>query len=340
MPDEVIESYYLETQQGLFFAVKGWEHPPDRYLAVLRYAPDPVSGSRKKGDMLYRRLYRFAEQEEFIRKTCPEYIAYDPIFRAVLQSVPRSLVRQVYDPRLRLRQKASAPLNPIDVDAGAFTKLLKEAAEVSSRAIGISGSLLIGLETDHSDLDISVFGMENCRRVHKSLGQLLESGSVPDLRRLDKKGIEDLYQERSPDARMDFSEFAAAEQNKVFQGSFRGRPYFIRFIKHAGEMEHTYGDIRYTPLGRASITARAADDRDAIFTPCRYLLEDVQTLEGLESEVSEVVSFRGRFCEQAQKGDRVEAAGTLERLVNLKEEIRYRLLLGTSPDDFLLRSHG
>jgi uncharacterized protein len=337
MPDAVIESYYLETQQGLFFAVKGWEHPLDRYLAVLRYAPDPVNGSRKKGDRLFRRFYHFGEQEEFIRKFCPECIAYDPIFQAVLQSVPRSLVRQVYDPRLHLQQRASAPLKPIHRDAAAFTNLLMEAGQVSSSALGISGSLLIGLETDESDLDISVFGVENCRKVYGSLGRLLDSAAVPELRRLDSEGIEDLYGQRSPDTRMDFSEFAAAEQNKVFQGSFRGRPYFIRFIKEPNEMAQKYGDVRYTPLGRASITAWVADDRDAIFTPCRYALENSHTLEGLESEIAEVVSFRGRFCRQAQKGDRVEAAGTLERLENFKGEIRHRLLLGTSADDFLLR---
>ena len=45
---EVVESFYLETMEGLFFAVKGLEHPPDRWIAVLRYAPDPERGSREK----------------------------------------------------------------------------------------------------------------------------------------------------------------------------------------------------------------------------------------------------------------------------------------------------
>jgi predicted nucleotidyltransferase len=120
----------------------------------------------------------------------------------------------------------------------------------------------------------------------------------------------------------------------VNQGLFRQRTYFVRFVKEAHEICEIYGHLRYTPQGRGVITASIADDQEAIFTPCRYPLSNVRILEGPQlPDLNEIVSFRGRFCEQAHTGDSVMAAGTLERIENNQGDIRHRLLLGNSPED-------
>ncbi len=335
---EAIESYYLETQEGLFFAVKGLEHPPDRWIGVLRYAPDPGKGERKKGEVRYRRLYHFAEQEELLRSLYPQYLAYDPVFHATMQSVLGSRIRQIYDPRVRLKEMgSSAAASEIEKDAVSFAGLLQKCSGVPSSAIGISGSLLIGLHTERSDLDISVFGTENCRKIYEGLGCLLSSDSADGPRRLDIKGIEELHSQRAVDTNISFNEFVELEKNKVCQGSFHRRPYFIRFIREAHEWTQIYGSVRYTPIGRARITAKICDDREAIFTPCRYVLSDVHVLEGPPLFVSEIVSFRGRFCEQAWVGQSVMAEGTLESVETSRGEIKCRLLLGNSPEDVMAR---
>jgi len=340
-PDElfarVIESYYLETQEGLFFAVKGMEHPPDRVIAVLRYAPDPEPGGRVKGGKSYRRLYRFAEQERLMRTTYPHYLAYDPVFRTTLQSVPRSLVQRIYDPRQRLQELMPAAAGKgIEGDAAAFAGLLEKEAAVPSSALGITGSLLIGLHTELSDLDIAVFGAESCRRAHQGLRRLLD-GQSGELRRLDARGMEALYAQRVVDTRMAFGQFVDLEERKVNQGCFRRRTYFIRFIKEAREASEMYGRFGYTPLGRTTITAVIADDQEAIFTPCRYLVSDVRSREGASVQnLNEIVSFRGRFCEQAQTGESVMAAGTLERVQNSRGDAWHRLLLGNSAEDTMV----
>jgi|GEM_PF-114541 len=334
---EVIESYYLESDEGLFFAVKGLEHPPDRCIGVLRYAPDAEHGDRKKDEMRYRRLYHFAEQEDLLRSLYPQYLAYDAVFHATLQSVPQSRVRRVYDPRVRLLEMAAgAAASGIESDAVSFAGLLQESAGVPPSAIGISGSLLIGLHTEHSDLDFSVFGTENCRTIYEALGSLLRSDFADGPRRLEINAIKELYHQRETDTHVYFDKFVDVEKNKVCQGSFHRRPYFIRFIKEAHEWSPIYGSVRYTPLGRTKITAKIHDDQEAIFTPCKYVLSDVNVLEGPPLFVREIVSFRGRFCEQARTEQSVTAAGTLESVENIRGEIKYRLLLGSSPEDMMV----
>jgi uncharacterized protein len=334
---DVVESYYLETRDGLFFAVKGLVHPPDRFVAVVRYAPDPEIGERKKGDILYRRLYHFDEQERLLQSSFPQYIAYDPMFQTTLQSVPRSSVRRIHDPHARLQELTKAAIaGTLEDDAVAFTGLLQKAAGVPLSAIGVTGSLLIGLHNDSSDLDLAVFGMENCRQVYQALGALLDSGLFSELRRLDANGIEELYRQRVSDTRMEFREFADLEKNKICQGSYRNRPYFVRFIKNVHEAGERYADFRYQTIGRATISATIADDQDAIFTPCRYKLSHVRNLDGPNPGLDEIVSFRGRFCEQARTGEFVRASGMVERIESPEGKIRHRLLLGNSPDDTMV----
>ncbi len=335
--DEVIESYYLETQEGLFFAVKGLEHPPDRLISVLRYAPDPIKGDRKRRGIAYRRLYHFGEQEQFLQSFYPHFLAYDPVFQTTLQSVPKSLIRRVYDPVARLQEMSQDKLaTTAEEEAVAFAALLQKQSGVPLSDIGISGSLLIGLHTEHSDLDISVIGSQSCKRIYRTLRRLLNDRSMEDLSRFEMDGIEELYNQRVADTNIPFDQFVCLERNKVCQGTFRRRPYFVRFIRKSIEGGTQYGSVQYIPLGRAKIAAAVADDSEAIFTPCRYTLKDVQILAGPPAPVSEIVSFRGRFCEQARSGETIHAAGLVERIESKQGEIRYRLLLGNSAHDTMV----
>ncbi len=336
--NEVFESFYLETRDGLVFAVKGHEHPPDRWIGVLRYVPDSNYGDRIRNEQAYRRLYGFAEQEERLQKDFPQYLSYDPVFQTRLQSVPRLLTRRIYDPRLRLFELIQAQKRTsIEEDAVDFADLLRKEAGIPSYCIGITGSLLIGLNTDNSDLDIAVFGAHNSVAVYLALRKLVESKSCKELSRLDPKKMEDLYRERSADTEMAFYQFEKLERGKVNQGVFRDRTYFIRFIKEPGEIGYVYGDQSYQKLGRATIRALVSDDREAIFTPCRYLLSRVHSLQGPSlPDLAEIVSFRGRFCQQARVGDCVIATGSLERVQHRSGTVWHRLLLGGSREDTML----
>jgi uncharacterized protein len=334
MPVPVTESWYLETNDGLFFAVKGYEHPPDRWIGVLRYAPDPENGDRKKDGVSYRRLYHFAEQEQWILNHNPQYLAFDSFFQTTLQSVPRSMVQLVYDPSLRFCELMQQRVrNAVEENAMDFLHRLQKEAEVLPSCLGITGSLLIGLETENSDLDVAVFGEQSSRSVHRALHRMFDADSESDVVRLDRQGMKELYAQRVVDTRMPFDEFVRLEERKVNQGSFRKRPYFIRFVKALPDAESSYGRKQYTALGRATITASIANDQDAIFTPCRYFLSNVRSLDNpLPAKLNEIVSFRGRFCEQALEGEPVMASGVLER-VQEDQEVHHRLLLGNFAED-------
>ena len=64
-------------------------------------------------------------------------------------------------------------------------------------------------------------------------------------------------------------------------------------------------------------------------------------LEGPKlSPITEVVSFRGRFCMQAIVGERIEAQGKTELVTEKKTgKQHYRLILGNKPADYMVLLH-
>ena len=98
-----------------------------------------------------------------------------------------------------------------------------------------------------------------------------------------------------------------------------------------------YGAVRYTSEGYAKIRARVVDNSEAIFTPCCYKIGGVEVLEGVRVEpIEEIVSFRGRFCEQARNGEVVVAQGKVERVRREGKREYYRLLLGNKVSDHMI----
>lgn len=339
----MIESYYLESSDGLLCAVKGLIHPAHAVVAYLRYIPDP-NGDREKKGVRYRRLYHFEKQEELLRARYPAYLFFDPVFGGQLQGVPRERIERVYDPCRKLADlRCREGLDDLEERAVEFTELLAGSAKVPEMSLGVSGSILVGLHTPRSDLDLVVYGSEHCRAVHRALKELLDEAGN-EVRRMNESETRELYAARSQDTPIPFESFSRLEGRKVIQGRFRGGEYFIRFVKAAAEIRESYGEETYTPLGQAEIEATVTDASEAIFTPCVYRVELVR-FKGVHTvdkqpvlpAPEEIVSYRGRFCEQAREGDRVYARGKLERVVSTGGKVSHRLLLGGRGDSMTAR---
>jgi len=333
---EAMEGFAVETVEGLIFTVKGLVHPPRRVVAYLRFMPDPA-GDRKRGSICYRRVYRFEEQREILQLRFPIYIGHDPVFGLEVQGVPEQYAGKIYDPCFRLAKiLENGARGPLEEKALAFANLLKDASGVPAGSLGVSGSVLVGLHGPGSDVDLVVYGDGESRAVHGALGRLLD-GCRGSVRRLDGAELAALHASHRTDASLSFSDFARHQLRKVNEGHYAGIPYFVRFIKGMGEGREHYGDAVYQPLGNAAIRFRVADDGDAIFTPCRYAVEDVSLLNRAgEGDLREVVSFRGRFSDQVRAGERAIARGRLERVIPRAGDVHHRLTVGGEAGDYLL----
>jgi predicted nucleotidyltransferase len=195
------------------------------------------------------------------------------------------------------------------------------------------------LHTLKSDIDPVVYGVENCRKAYAALESLLGDGDS-HFKPYSREEMHTLFDFRSKDTVMSFEDFAKVESRKPFQGKFMETDYFIRFVKDWNQTDEQYGDVYYKNCGYAKITATIADDSEALFTPCTYRIENVKVVEGPRLQpIREIVSFRGRFCEQAKKDEAVVARGKVELVTDKrKEREHYRIILGNKPSDYMVLS--
>ena len=335
--EPIIEGFAVETTDGLIFTIKGLLHPPERLIAYLRYAPDPTGG-RRRGGKRYRRLYHFDEQEALLRAEYPDYVYHDPILDLQLQGVPRARVSRVFDPRRCLASlRERGPSDPTEEAVLAIDEVLRDACDVPPVNLGISGSVMLGLHRPDSDIDLIVYGEGASREVHRSLSRWLSVGSE-SIRRPNTRELRALHTMHQLDTPLSFESFERMQQRKVNELRFSDREMFLRFVRDPAEIAGSYGDERYERVGTATIEAHVSDDDLAIFTPCRYGVENVTILSGASvGDLRCVISFRGRFSDQAVRGEIIEAKGRLERVRPLDGgQPHHRLVVGGRRGDYLV----
>lgn len=330
------EGDYLEDFSGVIFDVKGLVHPPSRTVAFPRFVPDP-HGNRKRKGITYRKVYALSERYDLLKERFPQYLVSDRVFGERLSEVPTEDIKCYYNPVDRLQKfRDYKQLDELEANALCFVELLQNHSDVHRNKLGISGSLLVQLHTLESDIDPIVYGKRSCFKVYEALKSLMkEKKSL--VKAYTQEELRNLYGFRSKDTEMSFDDFVTIECRKVLQGKFLQRDFYIRCVKDWNEIEECYGDVVYKGVGYTKIEATISDDSDAIFTPCRYSVDHVQLLEGTcEEVVSEIASFRGRFCEQAREGETVIAQGKVERVQKKNSDMFFRLLLGGKPSDFMV----
>jgi len=331
------EGDILKDLNKILFDVKGLIHPPSKVIAFPRFIPNS-RGTRLHEGATYKKIYSISERFKFLEQNFPQYIIYDPIFDEKLCEIPLENVKFHFDPVNQLRRlRYNERLDEVEKEALKFLELLKSHTNLPWNKMGISGSLLTKLHTPSSDIDPIVYGIKNCRKIYEALKSLVKDPKS-QVKTYPMKDLEKLFQFRVKDTQMSLKDFIRTESRKVLQGKFRGRDYFMRFVKDWGEIQEEYGTIRYRNAGYAKIKATVVADSEAIFTPCCYKVRNVEVLEGsCPHLIEEIASFRGRFCEQARIGEVIVAQGKVEHVIDARENREhFRLLLGNKPSDFML----
>ncbi len=331
------EGDLIENKAGLIFDVKGLIHPPSTIIAFPRFIPD-LHGTRRNKSTPYRKVYALSERFQFLEQRFPHYLVHDRFFDERLCEVPGEDVRHHYKPANRLRElRQDTGLDDVETCALEFCTFLRRHVKISWSKIGITGSILAKLHTPNSDIDAVVYGFENCKRAYSALKTLLKEKNA-FFRPYNREDLKTLFGFRSEDTMMGFEDFVRTESRKVLQGKFLQRDYFVRFVKDWSEVREKYGDVRYVNSGYSKLRATIVNDSESIFTPCVYKVGNVRILEGTKvTPIEEIVSFRGRFCEQAWAGETVVVQGKAERVRDTKKNHEYfRILLGNKSSDYMV----
>lgn len=338
---EFIEGDFVEDVNNIIFDVKSLEHPPTRVIAFPRYIPDKKGDRvRKVNNRKYAKIYDLNLRYTYMKKFLRKYLVYDEIFDMELCEIPRSNIIRHYKPVNKLKELISN-IGFLDVTQRSALKLalmLSYESNVPLKNLGISGSIMVDLHKDDSDIDIIVYGTKESFRAIEVLRKFFDKGV---LRKYNIEEYERLYVFRKAYEVLNLKAFIKHERRKLFQGMFKDREFFIRFIENLSGKKQ-YGYYRYKNLGKITVKAKVIDDTHSIFTPVRYVIDNVRIIEAemkysiKPENITEIVSFRGRFCQQVFKGENIIAKGKIEAVLENNYLAHYRIIVGGSLKDYLV----
>ncbi|MHA1293267.1 MAG: nucleotidyltransferase domain-containing protein [Promethearchaeota archaeon] len=337
-----IEGDYLETKNNnLFFDVKGLFHPKDRKICFVRFYPD-INGDRIRKGKRYKKIYNLNQRYSFLKKNFPQYLFYSEELNLEVQGVKNEEILRIYTPREYLNglfEKKN--LSRLEKYSKSLCELFISKGDIPKDSIGISGSSMIGLSNKNSDIDVIIYGTNTSLQFQEKLFHLLKEGKY--CRGFNLQEYRSHYKWRVGGSNIAFNDFLKSEKRKLHQGIYNGFEFFIRYIKSPEDWKGNYYDYKFKNLGRIKLKAEVIDSSEAIFTPCTYKIKpnkiidsNFKTKEIRLEEIKEVNSFRGRFCEQCIKGERVFIEGKIEKVV-FKNSFKYfRILLSDQVQDKML----
>ena len=339
---QAFEGDYIETKStNLFFDVKGLLHPDDYIICFLRFFP-ALEGDRLKNGIKYKKVYHLGDRYALLKENYPNHLFFSKELDLEVQGVHKKEIKEIYTPRKFFKKLLERKiLTNIEIQSRELCELIISQGNISEDSIGITGSTMVGLNTEDSDIDLIIYGTETSLKFHEKLGQIFKNSDK--IRKYNNEEYKSHYEWRVGGSDIPFEDFLRSERRKLHQGKFIEHDFFIRFIKSPKDWKGNFYDYQYKNLGRIKLKAEILDSKDSIFTPCSYkikpqkILESTLKLKDIDSrDIIEINSFRGRFCEQVREGEKVLIEGKLEK-VNFRNSIEYyRILLTDQIKDKLL----
>jgi len=337
-----IEGDYIETKNdNLIFDVKGLLHPNDQKICFIRFYPDQ-EGDRVRKGIRYKKIYNLKERYSFLKEKFPKYIFYSEELDLELQGVENKDIKRIYSPKDYFKSVSEKNnLFILEEYSKKLCEVFISEGNIPENSIGITGSPMVSLAKENSDIDLIIYGTKTSLAFQENLKKILEKSNI--IRKYDVKEFKDHFNWRAGGSDLSFENFMRSEKRKLHQGKFFNTDFFIRYIKSPEDWKGDFYDYKYKDCGRLKLKAEIIYSVDSIFTPCAYKINPIKILSSNplinkidEFPLEEINSFRGRFCEHALKGEKVLVEGKLEKVVFKDKEKYSRILLGDQVRDKMI----
>jgi len=313
------------SKDNFIFYVFGYEHPPSRVLAFLKYIPSehtdlfPIRYLKKKwnfrGKILRRpeKLYTAKNYQilmNSLKKNFGHYVYFCPYRMKEVISVPFNYVKEVYVPKDCLQKLAlSSKRDDLQKLALELISLISAEAKVDFEDFGIHGSIALNMHSASSDIDFVVYGSKNFRRVEKAMEKLAEDGEI------------------------NYVFTTRLDRIRKYRGRFKGTIFVYNAVRKLGEIKTKYGENRYEPVKPVKFRCEVLEDEEAVFRPAIYKIGDYLPLNNesqVEKPPEQIISMIGAYRNIARKGQKIEVSGMLERVENIESgKTYYQVVVGT-----------
>lgn len=305
----VLPRDFVETREGLVFAVVDGCPEQGRVLCFLRYLRDPSTGLLHKVDT--------AAANAWLHRHFPHYLYHSGRLDADLHAVAASAIARHHEPRRRLQELLTVvSSDPLEARLRRLVRRFIRSGIVPDD-LGVTGSLLLGAQTPHSDIDLVAYGRPAFQAARNAIRQGLAEGVLRDL---EPAEWAEAYRRRG--CALSLRDFIWHERRKANKAVFEGTKFDLTQVCRDPPPDPTVWRKR----GRRQIRAVVIDASAAFDHPARYRID--------HPELSEICVYTHTYVGQACNGETVEATGLLEQA----ESGTLRLLIGSSreaPGEYL-----
>jgi predicted nucleotidyltransferase len=276
---------FIETAEGLIFAVVTADPEDQRVLSFLRYRRTS-RGSQKLSSR---------DADELLKNHYPHYIHYSKARDVTLHGVHHDLVAVHHQPRPRLQEiLLREPGDEIEDKLQRLAGLLGEHG-LDTEEMGVTGSLLIEAQNRGSDIDLVFYRREAFSKAREIVKSLLHKHL---LQPLDDDLWRDAYERRG--CSLTFEEYLWHEVRKYNKAAIDQTKFDISLL-----IPERWQDLlQYKKHSRYNLQVRIADDKHSFDYPARYILD--------HPSVKEAVCYTATYLGQAEQGEYVEIQGQLE----------------------------
>lgn len=263
-----------------FFSVVGYRNS-EKVKCFLRYIPDS-SGDRVDAD---GRRFRKISHDDALKTEAAKKYARDGLF-----FIPYSDIDEVYKPEERLEFAMSQDVK----------KVVEFFSGIPRGEMGVTGSRLLGLEGEDSDVDFVVYG----RWWFMARDMLMKGLQTEKLSEPDKETWDFIYTKRKVPLPYDI--FLAHERRK-YHRAFIGSTYFdLLYVRGYDELGRDVPEEVGRKKGKVTVEAEVLDDSLIFDYPAYYPV--------LHPEIKAVLSFTHTYVGQAFRGERILARGEVEEI--------------------------
>lgn len=321
---------------GRIYFVLGHYQPADRIISLLKYSPDETgTWVHRITETKYARSYKHQGIDAFVNAEAAgkseqntdisSWFVIDPVFGTEFLEVPASDIYEYMIPEERL----GGILDAADDDLDSLERLVKKIVvslmqnarlvDLVAEDFGITGSILWRGHSDRSDINLNVYGLDNC----KELEQKLESLAIRHVMlarglTVEMKGFDDVPSIVTGDT-VNISELRRKPKLKLedFKPGIQ-----VRWCLRKNEFPLEYGSETYKEKSMVTLKVKVIDDTFTLFYPA---IVRVETLEG-NPKIDRIMIYDTRFVRLLRNGDVIEITGLVQSISGAK---RHQLLIGS-----------